>query len=355
MNRVEVRPELLRWARERAGFDQDALARRFPKADAWERGEMRPTLKQLEGFAKATHTPVGYLFLQEPPVERIPIPDFRTMSQAGVARPSPDLLDTIYLCQRRQAWYRDWARSIGAFAVTLVVLPLMGMLSVWFRVRSNRAYRRVRERNGIVPATLAEDVAGVRVVQSFPREPRNVESFRGGNQRYRDANQETVILGGLYFPAVDFLGSIGMAIVLGYGGWLVIGGDITVGTLLKSGVPLLQALNNSKDVISNQAIASTINAVSKGAKEGKGIAAPLAKAKVFPPLALSMIKVGEETGQLDDMLLKVATTYEKSLRMAIKRFVGLLEPAMILGMALVIGFIVISMLMAIFSITELPF
>jgi len=129
----------------------------------------------------------------------------------------------------------------------------------------------------------------------------------------------------------------------------------TLGTLLKSGVPLLQALNNAKDVINNQVIASGINVVSKGAKEGKGIAVPLTNAKVLPPLALSMIKVGEETGQLDDMLLKVATTYEKSLKIAIKRFVGLLEPAMILGMAVIIGFIVISMLMAIFSITDLPF
>ena len=129
----------------------------------------------------------------------------------------------------------------------------------------------------------------------------------------------------------------------------------TLGTLLKSGVPLLQALNNSKDVVSNQVIASAIDRVSKGAKEGKGIAVPLSDAGVFPPLALSMIKVGEETGQLDTMLLKVASTYEKSLRLAVKRFVGFLEPVMILGMGLIIGFIVVSMLMAIFSITELPF
>lgn len=129
----------------------------------------------------------------------------------------------------------------------------------------------------------------------------------------------------------------------------------TLGTLLKSGVPLLQALNNARDVISNQAIASCIDTVSKGVKEGKGIAAPLSDANVFPPLALSMIKVGEETGQLDDMLMKIASTYEKSLNISIKRFVSLLEPAMILGMGLVIGFIVVSMLMAIFSITELPF
>jgi general secretion pathway protein F len=129
----------------------------------------------------------------------------------------------------------------------------------------------------------------------------------------------------------------------------------TLGTLLKRGVPLLQALNNAKDVVTNQVIATTIDSVSKGAKEGKGIALPLSQTGVFPPLALSMIKVGEETGQLDTMLIKVANTYEKSLRISIKRFVSFLEPAMILIMGVVIGFIVLSMLMAIFSITELPF
>ncbi len=128
----------------------------------------------------------------------------------------------------------------------------------------------------------------------------------------------------------------------------------TLGTLLRSGVPLLQALHNSKDIINNQVIAASIDTVSRGAKEGKGIAAPLAAANVLPALALSMIKVGEETGQLDTMLLKVAVTYEKSLRIAIKRFISLMEPALILGMGLIIGFIVLSMLMAIFSITNLP-
>jgi len=129
----------------------------------------------------------------------------------------------------------------------------------------------------------------------------------------------------------------------------------TLGTLLKSGVPLLQALANAKDVITNRVIASAIDSVLKGAKEGKGIAVPLSETHVFPALALSMIKVGEETGQLDSMLIKVASTYERSLRVAIKRFVSLFEPAVILAMGLIIGFIVISMLMAIFSMTELPF
>lgn len=129
----------------------------------------------------------------------------------------------------------------------------------------------------------------------------------------------------------------------------------TLGTLLKSGVPLLQALNNAKDIINNQVIASAIDSVSAGAKEGKGIAVPLSDTKVFPPLALSMITVGEETGQLDTMLLKVASAYEKSLNIAIKRFVGLLEPIMILTMGLIIAAIIISILMAIFSVVDLPF
>jgi len=129
----------------------------------------------------------------------------------------------------------------------------------------------------------------------------------------------------------------------------------TLGTLLKSGVPMLQALNNAKDVIGNQVIASAISAISKGVKEGKGITIPLSQANVFPPLALSMIKVGEETGQLDNMLLKVASTYEKSLKVTIRRFISLLEPVLILIMGLIIGFIVLSMLLGIFSISELPF
>ena len=128
----------------------------------------------------------------------------------------------------------------------------------------------------------------------------------------------------------------------------------TLGTLLSSDVPLLQALKNAGDVMNNRVMAASIDAVMKGAKEGRGIARPLAEARVFPALALSMIKVGEETGQLNVMLTKVAVIYEKSLREAIKRFVGFLEPVMILAMGVVIGFIVVSMLMAVFSITDLP-
>jgi len=111
--RVEVKPELLRWARERSMIEPAALAERFPRLDAWEQGDVQPTLKQLEGFANATHAPIGYFFLSAPPVERMPIPDFRTVAGRHVVRPSPDLLDTIHLCQQRQEWYREFARSIG--------------------------------------------------------------------------------------------------------------------------------------------------------------------------------------------------------------------------------------------------
>ncbi|MGH8479530.1 MAG: ImmA/IrrE family metallo-endopeptidase [Gammaproteobacteria bacterium] len=113
MNRVAVRPQLLRWARERSGRSVEDLSGKFPKLAAWESGEARPTLKQLESFARATYVAVGYLFLREPPQESVPIPDLRTPGNRHVGHASPDLLDTIYLCQRRQAWYRDWARSVG--------------------------------------------------------------------------------------------------------------------------------------------------------------------------------------------------------------------------------------------------
>lgn len=111
---------MLRWARERAGLEPDALARRFPKLADWEREETRPTLKQLEDFAKATHTPIGYLFLSEPPVERVPIPDFRTVENRRIGHPSPDLLETIYLCQQRQEWYRDYVRSLREEALPFI-------------------------------------------------------------------------------------------------------------------------------------------------------------------------------------------------------------------------------------------
>ncbi|MBZ0152251.1 MAG: ImmA/IrrE family metallo-endopeptidase [Planctomycetes bacterium] len=120
MLRVDVNPDLLRWARERSGLEIATLEHRFPKLEAWERREAQPTFKQLEDFAQATHTPIGFLFLQKPPVERVPIPDFRTVDGSRLDRPSPDLLETIYLCQHRQDWYRDFARTNGDQPIAFV-------------------------------------------------------------------------------------------------------------------------------------------------------------------------------------------------------------------------------------------
>ena len=110
MTRATVNPELLRWARERSGLPPEDLATKFKRLPEWETGETHPTLKQIEGFARAVHVPVGYLFLTEPPEEPVPIPDFRTFTGQPVTHPSPNLLDTIYICQERQSWYRDFAR-----------------------------------------------------------------------------------------------------------------------------------------------------------------------------------------------------------------------------------------------------
>ncbi len=113
MIRAPVNPELLRWARERAGLMQQDLVVKFKNLPGWENGQNQPTLKQVEAFARAVHVPVGYLFLSEPPDETIPIPDFRTFAGHTVMRPSPNLLDTIYACQERQSWYRNFARVSG--------------------------------------------------------------------------------------------------------------------------------------------------------------------------------------------------------------------------------------------------
>jgi ABC-type multidrug transport system fused ATPase/permease subunit len=121
----------------------------------------------------------------------------------------------------------DWRLALA----TLTVIPLMSIGTAVFRRRSARAYRAVRERLGLVTATLAEDIAGMRIVQAFTREQKNMENFRRVAERYRDSNMETVVLNGLYFPFVDLLSTVALAVVLGYGGHLYFQGSVTIGTL----------------------------------------------------------------------------------------------------------------------------
>ena len=107
MIRVPVNPGLLRWARERAGVALGDLEAKFKKFPEWESGELQPTWKQLEAFASTVHVPLGYLFLREPPDERLPIADLRTVEDTARDRASPDLIDTLYAMQRRQAWLHE--------------------------------------------------------------------------------------------------------------------------------------------------------------------------------------------------------------------------------------------------------
>jgi len=147
--------------------------------------------------------------------------------------------------------------------------------------------------------------------------------------------------------------------------WIVVGDLIkkmemarfarTLGTLLQSGVSILPAFNLVKEISQNLAISRSIAHVHDRLREGKGISKSMEETGVFPPLAIHMISVGEETGTLDQMLIKVAEAYEENVRTAVKRFVSLLEPLIILFMGGVILFIVVSILWAILSVNDLPF
>jgi general secretion pathway protein F len=128
----------------------------------------------------------------------------------------------------------------------------------------------------------------------------------------------------------------------------------TLGTLLKSAVPMIQSINIVREVITNRVIASSMEAVVSGVKKGEGLAKPIKNSEVFPPFSVHLLEVGEETGRLDDMLLQIADTYDRDLRVSIKRLIALFEPVIILVMGLVIGLMVVSMLYSIFSINEVP-
>jgi len=121
----------------------------------------------------------------------------------------------------------DWRLALA----TCAVIPLMSVATLLFRRRSASAYAAVRERLGLVTATLAEDIAGMRVVQSFTREQAAYANFRAVTRRYRDSNMQTVVLNGIYFPTVDLLSTVALAVVLGYGGHLYFAQAISLGTL----------------------------------------------------------------------------------------------------------------------------
>ena len=126
------------------------------------------------------------------------------------------------------------------------------------------------------------------------------------------------------------------------------------GTLLRSGVPMLPALGVVKDMLGNQILARAVDSLADGVRGGAGLSKPMVDTRVFPALATHMVKVGEETGRLDEVLLKVGATYEADTRKSLKRLIALIEPGIILVMGLVVGFIVVAMLLAILSVTDIP-
>jgi general secretion pathway protein F len=127
-----------------------------------------------------------------------------------------------------------------------------------------------------------------------------------------------------------------------------------VGTLLRGGVPILTALSAAEDTASNGALRQAVSRLADQVRRGTALSAAMSATGVFPPLALHLARVGEETGRLEEMLLKLGEALEGEVRRTVKRLTSLLEPAIILAVGLVVGFIVVAMLMAIFSITEIP-
>jgi len=126
-------------------------------------------------------------------------------------------------------------------------------------------------------------------------------------------------------------------------------------TLIANSVPLVQSLHIVKEMVSNRVMAASLDGVAQGVKRGEGIAAPVRKSGVFPPLAAHLLSVGEETGRLDAMFERLATIYENETKVALRRLTALFEPMVILGMGLTVGVIVLSLLLAITSINDVPF
>ncbi len=149
MNRVEIQPKMFRWARQRSGLDIAELVQRFPGYEAWESGEKQPTLRQLEGLSRKTMTPFGFFFLNEPPEEKLPVPDFRTVANRAVHRVSPNLLETMSTMQSRQAWVREYLMDLGAE-------PLAFIGSATLRTDPHDAARSIRETLGIVDGWARE-------------------------------------------------------------------------------------------------------------------------------------------------------------------------------------------------------
>ncbi len=189
---VFVKPELIRWAIDRSRLPAQDLAEKFPKLTEWERGERRPTYKQLEDFANKTMTPLGYLFLDSPPDEKLSIPDFRTVGDTPIDRPSPNLIETLQVMKRRQAWMREYVIEDGQEPLQFVgsaknvrnvvslaarIREALGLTTDWSEPLATweealRILRRSTERIGILISTSG-------VVGLNNHRPLDPQEFRG--------------------------------------------------------------------------------------------------------------------------------------------------------------------------------
>lgn len=191
-NRIQIKPELFQWAQERSQLSLDKLCEKFPKYPKWMSGELNPTMKQLEKFADQTYTPFGFFFLPEPPVEHLPIQDFRTVSDQDVPPFSPHLLDTIYAVQMRQEWMRNFLIEEGepplAFigsrtlleapeAVAVDIRVTLGLAPLWSRNLKTweEALRTLIQH--IEAAGVLVMINGV--VENNTHRPLSVKEFRG--------------------------------------------------------------------------------------------------------------------------------------------------------------------------------
>lgn len=192
MPRVAVKQGVLDWAVARSGKDRAKLVKRFAKLGEWERGESDPTLKQLEDFARATYTPLGYLFLEEPPEDKLPIRDFRTVMGRAPRRPSPNLLDTVYQMQRRQDWMREFLELhdaerldfMGSATLSTPVIELAGRIRAKLGFGTNWAAAHATWEDALRALKLAIEEIRVLVfvngiVGNNTSRPLDPEEFRG--------------------------------------------------------------------------------------------------------------------------------------------------------------------------------
>ncbi|MFT3787781.1 MAG: ImmA/IrrE family metallo-endopeptidase [Tepidisphaeraceae bacterium] len=192
MLKVAVEPSVLEWAIDRSTRGRAALEQRFPKLSQWLSGDESPTINQLEAFAKAASTPLGFLFLKSPPVERLSIPHYRTLDNRSVSTPSPELIDTLFAMQRRQAWLRDYLIEDGRDRVPLVncattsepasvvterIRRTLGLTMDWASEHATWTDALRRLRDAVGDAGVVVVVNGV--VGNNTHRPLDVEEFRG--------------------------------------------------------------------------------------------------------------------------------------------------------------------------------